>query len=48
VNQLYLKTDNRFRYDPYSFKEKSGYKPEVKLEYVDNKGRRLNQKEVCG
>lgn len=34
------------RYDPYSFKEMSGYKPEIKLEYVDNKGRQLNQKEV--
>ena len=33
-------------YDPYTFKEKSNYKPDVKLEYVDGKGRQLNQKEV--
>lgn len=37
---------DRDRYDPYSFKEKSNYKPEIKLEYVDNKGRHLNQKEA--
>lgn len=35
-----------FRYDPYAFKDKSNYKPDIKLEYVDNKGRQLNQKEV--
>ena len=37
---------NNLRYDPYAFKEKSNYKPNVKLEYVDNKGRELSQKEV--
>lgn len=28
------------------FKEKDGYKPDVKLEYVDDSGRMLNQKEA--
>ena len=28
------------------FKEKDGYKPEFKLEYVDDSGRNLNQKEA--
>lgn len=28
------------------FKEKDGYKPDVKLEYVDDGGRMLNQKEA--
>ncbi|XP_053211924.1 U4/U6.U5 tri-snRNP-associated protein 1-like [Panonychus citri] len=28
------------------FKEKDGYKPDVKLDYVDEKGRMLNQKEA--
>jgi len=37
---------DRERYDPYAFKEKSNYKPEFKLDYVDNKGRSLNQKEA--
>lgn len=29
-----------------SFQEKSGYKPDVKLDYVDDHGRNLNQKEA--
>ncbi|XP_047137880.1 U4/U6.U5 tri-snRNP-associated protein 1 isoform X1 [Hydra vulgaris] len=37
---------DRDRYDPYAFKEKTNYKPNVKLEYVDNKGRELSQKEA--
>eukprot|EP00112_Aurelia_sp_Birch-Aquarium-sp1_P016841 Seg385.12 transcript_id=Seg385.12/GoldUCD/mRNA.D3Y31 product="U4/U6.U5 tri-snRNP-associated protein 1" protein_id=Seg385.12/GoldUCD/D3Y31 len=37
---------DRDRYDPYVFKEKESYKPEVKLEYVDNKGRPMNEKEA--
>lgn len=37
---------DRDRYDPYAFKDKSNYKPDIKLEYVDNKGRQLNQKEA--
>ena len=28
------------------FKEKDSYKPDVKLEYVDESGRHLNQKEA--
>lgn len=28
------------------FKEKDGYKPDVKIEYVDESGRRLTPKEV--
>lgn len=42
----YDRDRDRDRYDPYAFKEKSNYKPEFKLEYVDNKGRNLNQKEA--
>eukprot|EP00795_Rhopilema_esculentum_P013329 gene13329-4175_t len=37
---------DRERYDPYSFKEKDSYKPEVKLEYVDEHGRPMNEKEA--
>lgn len=37
---------DRDRYDPYAWKEKTNYKPDVKLEYVDNKGRAMNQKEA--
>lgn len=37
---------DRERYDPYAFKDKSNYKPDIKLEYVDGKGRSLNQKEA--
>ena len=48
--RVYLQTNTfisfNFRYDPYAFKEKSNYQPEFKLDYVDNKGRSLNQKEV--
>lgn len=29
------------------FKEKDGYKPDVKIEYVDESGRKLTPKEVC-
>lgn len=29
------------------FKEKEGYKPDVKIEYVDESGRKLTPKEVC-
>ena len=28
------------------FKDKDGYKPDVKLEYVDDEGRKLNAKEA--
>ena len=45
--------DEKFRKrDRYSggitsdFKEKDGYKPDVKLEYVDDSGRMLNEKEA--
>ena len=35
------------RYDrDASFPEKKGYKPNVKIEYVDDSGRLLNTKEV--
>lgn len=37
---------DRDRYDPHSFKDKSNYKPNIKLEYVDDKGRPLNKKEA--
>jgi len=37
---------DRERYDPYAFKEKDTYKPNVKLEYVDDHGRPLNEKEA--
>lgn len=37
---------DRDRYNPNAFKEKSGYKPDVKLEYVDEHGRQMNPKEV--
>lgn len=37
---------DRERYDPYAFKDKPNYKPEFKLDYVDGKGRSLNQKEA--
>lgn len=37
---------DRERYNPNSFKEKVGYKPDVKLEYVDEQGRQMNPKEV--
>lgn len=30
------------------FKEKDGYKPDVKIEYVDETGRKLTPKEVLG
>lgn len=30
------------------FKEKDGYKPDVKIEYVDETGRKLTPKEVSG
>lgn len=30
------------------FKEKDGYKPDVKIEYVDETGRKLTPKEVRG
>lgn len=29
------------------FKEKDNYKPDVKIEYVDESGRKLTPKEVC-
>lgn len=29
------------------FKEKESYKPDVKIEYVDESGRKLTPKEVC-
>ncbi|XP_028392981.1 U4/U6.U5 tri-snRNP-associated protein 1-like [Dendronephthya gigantea] len=37
---------DRERYNPNSFKEKVGYKPDVKLEYVDEQGRQMNPKEA--
>lgn len=37
---------DRERYNPNAFKEKAGYKPDVKLEYVDEQGRHMNPKEV--
>ena len=37
---------DRERYNPNAFKEKVGYKPDVKLEYVDEQGRQMNPKEV--
>jgi U4/U6.U5 tri-snRNP-associated protein 1 len=40
--------NNRDRYSgPISdFKEKDGYKPDVKLDYVDDKGHKMNEKEA--
>jgi len=37
---------DRDRYDPHAFKDKTNYKPNVKLNYVDDKGRNLSQKEA--
>ena len=37
---------DRERYNPNAFKEKVDYKPDVKLEYVDEQGRQMNPKEV--
>ncbi|CAB4014383.1 U4 tri-snRNP-associated 1-like [Paramuricea clavata] len=37
---------DRERYNPNAFKEKAGYKPDVKLEYVDEQGRHMNPKEA--
>ena len=34
------------RYNPSQFREKEGYKPDIKLEYVDEAGRALTPKEV--
>lgn len=42
----YERERDRERYDPYAWKEKTNYKPDIKLEYVDNKGRQMNQKEA--
>ena len=37
----------RYSYGPTTeFKEKEHYRPEVKLEYVDDGGRRMNEKEA--
>ena len=43
--------DRRGRGDRYmgpttDFREKDNYRPEVKLEYVDDEGRKLNSKEA--
>lgn len=37
---------DRERYNPNAFREKSDYKPDVKLEYVDEQGRLMNPKEA--
>ena len=49
---IYSDLDEKYKKrDRYSgmlqdFKEKDGYKPEFKLEYVDDSGRNLNRKEA--
>eukprot|EP00057_Strongylocentrotus_purpuratus_P022665 XP_011677139.1 PREDICTED: U4/U6.U5 tri-snRNP-associated protein 1 [Strongylocentrotus purpuratus] len=45
IDSKYNKND-RFRGPLMDFKEKSGYKPEVKITYTDETGRSLNQKEA--
>lgn len=48
ISDLDEKYKKRDRYTGMltEFKEKSGYKPDVKLEYADETGRQLNQKEA--
>jgi U4/U6.U5 tri-snRNP-associated protein 1 len=49
---LFFRDDDKFgRRERYSgptseFKEKDGYKPNVKLDYIDDDGRVLNAKEA--
>ena len=45
LDEKYKKRD-RYSGMLQDFKEKDGYKPEFKLEYVDDSGRNLNQKEA--
>lgn len=45
IDAKYNKHD-RFRGPITDFKEKPTYKPDVKLEYIDEHGRLLNRKEV--
>ncbi|XP_063958840.1 U4/U6.U5 tri-snRNP-associated protein 1-like [Lytechinus pictus] len=45
IDSKYNKND-RFRGPLMDFKEKSGYKPDVKITYTDESGRSLNQKEA--
>lgn len=46
LDEKYKKRGDRYTGMLMDFKEKSGYKPEVKLEYVDEGGRHLNSKEA--
>jgi len=45
LDEKYKKRD-RYQGMLSEFKEKSSYKPDVKLEYADETGRQLNQKEA--
>ena len=40
------RANDRYSGPTMDFKEKSSYKPDVKLEYVDDEGRKLNAKEA--
>eukprot|EP00794_Sanderia_malayensis_P017392 gene17392-19133_t len=38
--------ERHHRHDPYAFKDKDSYKPNVKLEYVDEHGHQMSEKEA--
>ena len=47
IDDKYLRNRDRYSGGPTSeFREKDGYKPDVKLDYVDEKGHRMNEKEA--